>query len=72
MVEYSSNVTVGQYCSKILWQNVAALRQDRTVAEICIEHINVKTEQYHEQNAIAKYHCNTIEFYNKNTLRTLQ
>ena len=70
MVEYCSNVTVGQYCSKILWQNVAALRQDRTVAEICIEHNNVKIEQYHEQSAMAEY-CNRM-LYNKNILKTLQ
>nr|POE83308.1 hypothetical protein CFP56_39874 [Quercus suber] len=30
-----SNVTTGQYRSRILWQNTATLQQDSAVAELC-------------------------------------
>ena len=54
MTEYCSNFTAGQYRSRILWQNAAALQQDSTIAE----------------NAIAEYHYNTIELYNNNNKKS--
>ena len=55
--QYCEQNALVEYCSRMLGQNTT---------------IPLWSSMALHQNAVAKYHYNTIEFYNRNILRTLQ
>ena len=55
--QYREQNALVEYCSKMLGQNTTIPQWSSMALH---------------QNAVAKYHYNTIEFYNRNILRTLQ